>query len=71
MIVVDASAMIEALLRMSAAQSVEQWLFNSGQTLHAPHLLDVEVAQVVRRFAAGGEIDDQRGRAALADQEMP
>jgi predicted nucleic acid-binding protein len=30
-------------------------------------LLDVEVAQVIRRHAARGEIDDDRGRAALAD----
>jgi hypothetical protein len=30
--------------------------------LHAPHLLDVEVAQVIRRYAASGEIDGERGR---------
>ena len=34
---------------------------------HAPHLLDVEVAQVIRRYAPNGEIDSDRGRAALAD----
>lgn len=67
MIVVDASALLEALLRTSAAKIVEGWLFDSGQTLHAPHLLDVEVAQVLRRYATSGEIDAERGRAALAD----
>jgi predicted nucleic acid-binding protein len=67
MIVIDASAMVEALLRTPKAQAVDQWLFDPGQTLHAPHLLDVEVAQVIRRFAAAGEIDDQRGRTALID----
>ena len=30
-------------------------------------MLDIEVAQVIRRYAANGEIDDERGRAALAD----
>jgi predicted nucleic acid-binding protein len=30
-------------------------------------LLDVEVAQVIRQYAANGEIDDDRGGAALAD----
>jgi predicted nucleic acid-binding protein len=35
--------------------------------LHAPHLIDVEVAQVIRRYAANGDIDDERGRMALAD----
>jgi predicted nucleic acid-binding protein len=30
-------------------------------------LLDVEVAQVIRQYAANGEIDDDRGGADLAD----
>ena len=67
MIVVDASALLEALLRTPAAGAVETRLFAAGETLHAPHLLDVEVAQVVRRYAAAGAIDRERGRAALAD----
>jgi predicted nucleic acid-binding protein len=66
-IVVDASAALEALLRTPAAAAVERWLFDPGETLHAPHLLDVEVAQVLRRYARLGEIDGERGRAALAD----
>lgn len=67
MIVVDASALLEALLRTPAANVVEERLFVPRQTLHAPHLLDVEVAQVIRRYAANGEIDGTRGRLALAD----
>ncbi|WP_428539408.1 type II toxin-antitoxin system VapC family toxin [Rhodopila sp.] len=67
MIVVDASAVLEALLQTEAAKAVERWLFDPEQTLHAPHLIDVEVAQVLRRYAAHGEIDADRGRAALAD----
>jgi predicted nucleic acid-binding protein len=67
MIVIDASALLEVLLRTPAAGEVEKWLFDPGQTLHAPHLLDVEVAQVIRRYAANGEIDSDRGRAAVAD----
>ena len=67
MIVVDASALIEVLLRTPAASAVENVLFAQGQTLHAPHLLDIEVAQVIHRYAAKGEIDGERGRAALAD----
>jgi predicted nucleic acid-binding protein len=66
-IVVDASTLLEALLRTPAAKAVEDRLFASHQTIHAPHLLDVEVAQVIRRYAANGEIDDERGRAALID----
>ena len=67
MIVVDPSALLEALLRTPAAQAVEDRLFAPRQTLHAPHLLDVEVAQVIRRYAANGEINGERGRLALLD----
>jgi predicted nucleic acid-binding protein len=66
-IVVDASAALETLLRTQAAREVEKRLFDPDETLHAPFLLDVEVAQVLRRYAARGEIDDERGRTALAD----
>jgi predicted nucleic acid-binding protein len=59
--------LIEALLRTRAAPAVERRLFEPGQTLHVPHLLDVEVAQVVRRYAASGDITAQRGAEALAD----
>lgn len=67
MIVVDASALLELLLRTPAAKDVEDRLFTPHQTLHVPHLLDVEIAQVIRRYAAKGDIDGERGRAALAD----
>jgi len=66
-IVVDASAVVEVLLRTPGAEAVEPWLFDRQRTLHAPHLLDVEIAHVVRRYAATGEIDHERGREALAD----
>ncbi|HLH12660.1 MAG TPA: type II toxin-antitoxin system VapC family toxin [Methylovirgula sp.] len=65
--VVDASALLETLLRTPAAKAVEERLFAPRQTLHAPHLLDVEVAQVIRRYAASGEIDSECGRMALTD----
>ena len=67
MIVVDASAVLEVLLRTGAAQAVEGRLFDPQETLHTPHLLDVEVTHVIRRYAAKGEIDGERGTAALDD----
>ena len=67
MIVVDASALLEVLLRTAAAETVERRLFVSRQTLHAPHLIDVEVARVVHRYAAAGEMAPEHGAAALAD----
>jgi predicted nucleic acid-binding protein len=67
-IVVDASALLEMLLRTPAAEAVETSLFaRPRQTLHAPHLVDVEVTHALRRYAAAGDIDRERGRAALAD----
>ncbi|HVR73094.1 MAG TPA: type II toxin-antitoxin system VapC family toxin [Planctomycetota bacterium] len=65
MIVVDASAMLEVLLRTPAASRVEKRLFSSGESLHAPHLLDVEVAQVLRRNVLAGTMAADRGREAL------
>ena len=35
--------------------------------MHAPHLLDLEVAQVLRRYAASGELEPQRGLEAIED----
>jgi predicted nucleic acid-binding protein len=66
-IVVDASALLETLLRTPAAEAVEKRLFGARETLHAPHLLDIEVTQVIRRYAAMGEVDEERGRTALVD----
>ena len=65
MIVTDASVIVEVLLRTPVAAQIEDVMLDPGETLHAPHLLDVEVAQVVRRYAARGEISATRGRMML------
>lgn len=67
MIVVDASVLLELLLRTPSAKTAEGRLFASRETLHAPHLLDLEVAQVLRRYAASGAVPGERGAMALAD----
>ena len=67
MIVVDASALAEVLLRGLAAAAVELRIHDMRETLHAPHLIDVEVAQVVRRYAARRDIEVELGRAAIED----
>jgi predicted nucleic acid-binding protein len=66
-IVVDASAVIEVLLNTPAGVRVADRLFADGETLHAPHLLDLEVAQVLRRYALSAELDSARGAQALED----
>jgi predicted nucleic acid-binding protein len=67
LIVVDASAVIEVLLHTSAASRVAERIFAEGETLHAPHLLDVEIAQVLRRYALASAFGSERGEEALED----
>jgi len=67
LIVIDASAVIEMLLGLDGAEAVIERAFSKNETLHAPHLLDVEVAQVVRRYWRAGELTAARGEEALHD----
>ena len=67
LIVVDASAVVEVLLQTSAAGALMDRFFGDGETLHAPHLLDVEVAQMLRRYARTGSLSSGRGAEALQD----
>lgn len=67
MIVVDASALLEVLLRMPRAEAIAERLFDGEASLHAPHLLDLEVAQVLRRYAASGDIGPERSLQVLQD----
>ena len=64
MIVLDSSAAVEWLLGLTLADAVSDRIV-SADSLHAPALLDIEVAHVVRRYAAAGEIADQVGERAL------
>lgn len=57
---------MEWLLGLPLADAVGERL-EQDQTLHAPHLLAVEVAQVIRRYVANGDITPQRGGDAIAD----
>jgi len=66
MIVVDASALLEALLGTPLAAVVVGRLFEPRQTLHAPHLLGIEVAQVIRRYTISGQLSTERALTALA-----
>lgn len=67
MIVVDASAVLEVLLNTRVGARLADRLLAPGETLHAPHLIDVEVAQVLRRYSRTRELDDARGQEALED----
>lgn len=55
------------LLHLKQADQIMDRVFAEGETLHAPHLLDVEVSQVVRRYWRAGDISAARGEEALLD----
>jgi len=66
-IVLDASAAIDWLLQTAAGQRIETRIYSRGESLHAPHLLDLEVAQVLRRFVRETTVSAQRADQALQD----
>lgn len=64
MIVVDASAMVDALVGRDVDARVLDAL--TGE-VHAPHLLDVEVLSVLRGLVVGGKLDPTCAEQARAD----
>jgi len=64
--VLDASAAVELLLGTPKGAHVAV-LIDAETSLHAPELLGLEVASVLRRLVRTGEIEAAGGRAALAD----
>jgi len=55
-IVLDASASVALVLSHPAAAALKRWLARPFMSLHAPHLIDVEVAQVLRRYWLSGDL---------------
>jgi predicted nucleic acid-binding protein len=66
-IVLDASAAVEWLLQTSAGQQIESRIYSRNETLHAPQLLDLEVAQVLRRLRGQNKISNARATEAVDD----
>jgi predicted nucleic acid-binding protein len=46
---------------------VSRFIFAANETLHAPHLIDLEIAQVLRRYVRSAVISAERGAEALSD----
>ena len=67
MIVLDASATVDWLLQTSAGQRIEHRMYSAGESLHAPHLLDIEVTQVLRRLVREGTVPVNRADEAVRD----
>lgn len=67
MIVLDASAALEMVLRTAKGRKVEVRALKAGESLHAPHLIDVEITQALRRLVRVEELTTERAKQALDD----
>jgi predicted nucleic acid-binding protein len=67
MIVLDASAVIDWLLQTTPGRHIEHRIYSRNETLHVPHLLDLEVTQVLRRLVAQGVVLRRRADEAVRD----
>jgi predicted nucleic acid-binding protein len=65
-LVVDTSAVLAALLARPRAERLAERLRADGD-LHAPHLLDVELLDALRRLVRTGGISEDRAADARAD----
>lgn len=67
MIVVDASAAVDYLLAAGAFDRIAARFAAPRESLHAPHLLDIEVAHALRRLVITRTIPASRAEEALED----
>jgi predicted nucleic acid-binding protein len=65
-IVLDASAAVAVLLNLGAgAPRIRERMDRADDGLHVPHLFEVEVMNVLRRYALNGTLSAERARLAL------
>jgi predicted nucleic acid-binding protein len=67
MIVLDGSAAVDWLLQTPSGQRIENRIYSRNETLHTPHLLDLEVTQVLRRLVRQGVVPVHRADEAVRD----
>lgn len=67
MIVVDASVLVNALADDGSDGDRARLRLAAQRVLAAPHLVDLEVASVVRRHTARGDLSPRRADLALRD----
>ena len=66
MLVVDPSAALAALTATDPAPGLVERLAEHGD-LHAPHLIDTEILDALRRMTMIGELSDERAADARTD----
>jgi len=63
--VLDASGAVELLLNTARGSRLGKRLADDAELVHAPHLIDIEIAHVLRRYVLDGTFDGQRAVQAL------
>jgi predicted nucleic acid-binding protein len=72
MLVVDASALVDLLLRRPRADEIERHVVAHASELHAPELIDIEVVSALRGVVSSGEAPALRAAEAIDDLlELP
>ena len=56
---------MELILNTAAGRRLAERLRSPRVTIHAPHLIDLVVAQTLRRYVREGALSDERGELAL------
>ena len=67
MIVLDASACLELLLGTPTGKKVAKWIRPPEEDVHVPHLLDLEIAQTLRRYVLNQVLVARRAELASID----
>ena len=68
MIVLDASAVVAVLVGSGpGSERIRERVEGPGESLHVPHLMDLEVLHALRRQALRGALSPRRGAEALQD----
>ena len=67
MIVLDASAAVSILLNTGPrSEIIRDRVAQPGETLHVPHLFEIEILHALRRLNLSGTVSSERALIALA-----
>jgi predicted nucleic acid-binding protein len=67
LIVVDCSALFDALIQTPRSAAIVERIFADEESLFAPHLIDVEITHVLRRYVLKRQLSVADGARALED----
>lgn len=66
MLVLDASVLLEVLLQTETGMRWRDRILQPDESLHAPHLIDIEIMSALRRWTIRGELSTPAAQQASA-----